>query len=935
MELQQTLNVANNQNKNNISNSSNTFNNNSNNNSDRMEILPTIATMLPTEERVRFSNSGTWTASNNDDTTSGVVHRVNVHHGTIIDDSYTNENEKHDEKMKRIVGKESITHKTAIVLSENTMDKDVSIFQKCPPLKMEGTRISTVYPHSNDVDLQSTSHHPFKESAQDHGGKESAIFLQTEKALSSQKTRIPSLVLENSINPLTSTTAKHEKKIGHRRVDEGGEVTYKKIQSKQIMGSIQLGIQHTVGSLASKPKRDLLMNDFFEMETIAFPPDGSSITPAHHYSEFRFKVYAPIAFRYFRDLFGIAPDDFLMSMCAAPLRQLSNPGASGSIFYLTDDDEFIIKTVQKKECEFLQKLLPGYYMNLSQNPRTLLPKFFGLYCFHYNAKNVRLVAMNNLLPSDIKMHAKYDLKGSTFRRKASKAERQKASPTFKDLDFMEHHPNGIFLETDKYNALMKTIQRDCMVLESFQIMDYSLLVGIHNLDLAAKEKREERIRNARAKLQRSDGIRDKDNSADECTGTTPEVDQMPLTPTYSSEASSGTGVVQGVRLMITSMPSTPPPKTLPFSLPSTSKLSHLSATATNLNRSRSMNRQRLVAHSTAMESITADSDIPYEEDEDVPAGGIPARSENDERLLLYIGIIDILQSYRLEKKLEHTFKAIIYNGDTVSVCRPSFYAQRFQNFMGKTVFKKTPTFPLKHSVSKRKSSTMILRSPQRTPSHSISMSGTPASPSAIQRSPTIIAGSTTPPPAFDEISEEESSTISSIPVVAIAGSSSNTSSLVYGQYYNYDNESRNNNSNLQRMQTTSAQNYYKWQNDVEQETTLDREGHQPIDNLVTEYSEDEVTLSGSGKDESRSLRQYQLKRRSPLFQLTQTNVNVTSIGVGIDDHKQSDEGIEKDVLEVTKHSSNNKSDMRATLQSDTDITHKFTSKIILTDHEKR
>jgi hypothetical protein len=68
-----------------------------------------------------------------------------------------------------------------------------------------------------------------------------------------------------------------------------------------------------VGSLASKPKRDLLMMDFWEMETISFPPEGSSITPAHHYSEFRFKIYAPIAFRYFRDLFGIQPDDFMVN----------------------------------------------------------------------------------------------------------------------------------------------------------------------------------------------------------------------------------------------------------------------------------------------------------------------------------------------------------------------------------------------------------------------------------------------------------------------------------------------------------------------------------------------------------------------------------------------------------------------------------------------
>ena len=40
--------------------------------------------------------------------------------------------------------------------------------------------------------------------------------------------------------------------------------------------------------------------------------------------------------------------------------------------------------------------------------------FFFLQC---NAKNIRLIVMNNLLPTSIKMHQKYDLKGSTYKRK--------------------------------------------------------------------------------------------------------------------------------------------------------------------------------------------------------------------------------------------------------------------------------------------------------------------------------------------------------------------------------------------------------------------------------------------------------------------------------------------------------------------------------------
>ncbi|XP_073964881.1 phosphatidylinositol 4-phosphate 5-kinase 59B isoform X6 [Choristoneura fumiferana] len=457
-----------------------------------------------------------------------------------------------------------------------------------------------------------------------------------------------------AVGPLGAISKVHksDRKIGHRRVGEGGEITYKKIQSSQIMGSIQLGIQHAIGGLASKPERDLLMQDFMTVETTNFPHEGSNHTPAHHYSEFKFKTYAPIAFRYFRDLFGIQPDDFLMSMCSAPLRELGNPGASGSIFYLTNDDEFIIKTVQHKEGEFLQKLLPGYYLNLDQNPRTLLPKFFGLYCYQCNSKNVRLVAMNNILPSSVKLHQKYDLKGSTYKRKASKAERQKGCrATYKDLDFMEHHTEGIFLEAETYQALIKTMQRDCRVLESFKIMDYSLLVGIHNLDEAQREKTE-------AKKLTDSGQSDGEDEGAKKSG---------LNRTRSDKEDFGAQV----------------------------------------KRTQSINRQRLVAHSTAMESIQAESE-PIDEEDDVPPGGIPARNARGERLLVFLGIIDILQSYRLRKKLEHTWKSMIHDGDTVSVHRPNFYAQRFLDFMAKTVFKKIPS-SLKHSPSKRKSITKPAR----------------------------------------------------------------------------------------------------------------------------------------------------------------------------------------------------------------------------------
>ncbi|XP_071141007.1 phosphatidylinositol 4-phosphate 5-kinase type-1 alpha-like isoform X4 [Mytilus edulis] len=484
-----------------------------------------------------------------------------------------------------------------------------------------------------------------------------------------------------------------EKKIGHRRVDHHtGMVTYKKKPTSELMAAIQLGIGQSVGGLSSKPERDVLMQDFAVVESVFFPSEGSNLTPAHHLSDFRFKTYAPIAFRYFRELFGIQPDDFLLSCCDEALKELSNPGASGSIFYLTNDDEFIIKTVQHKEADFLQKLLPGYYMNLNQNPCTLLPKFYGLYCYQCGGKNIRFVVMNNLLPTTVKMSEKYDLKGSTYKRKASKHEREKSVPVYKDLDFINIHADGIYLEKDKHEPLMKTLIRDCRVLESFKIMDYSLLVGIYNLDQAEREK----------------GRTREDSGADHT--------DIPTLDGPSPEADSS---------------------------------------GTSLTRTKSM-KTRLANYSTAIESIQARNvDDEEEEDEDTPPGGIPAKNAKGERLLIFLGIIDILQSYRLKKKLEHTMKSIVIDGDSISVHRPSFYCQRFQDFMSKRVFKKLQT-PIKHSPSKRKPTYPRRHGnsegegeTSKYRAYSYSEESQPVS-GATGRRPDLVPENSTPPPTFAE-----------------------------------------------------------------------------------------------------------------------------------------------------------------------------------------
>jgi 1-phosphatidylinositol-4-phosphate 5-kinase len=77
---------------------------------------------------------------------------------------------------------------------------------------------------------------------------------------------------------------------------------------------------------------------------------------------------------------------------------------------------------------------------------------------------------------------------------------------------------------------------------------------------------------------------------------------------------------------------------------------------------------------------------------------MPARAEKEDKqedgskslhhvydVVLYIGIIDILQEYSMRKKIEHAYKSIKYNPLSISVVEPRFYSERFLKFIH-TVF---------------------------------------------------------------------------------------------------------------------------------------------------------------------------------------------------------------------------------------------------------
>ncbi|MCO5600173.1 hypothetical protein L7F22_054281 [Adiantum nelumboides] len=63
---------------------------------------------------------------------------------------------------------------------------------------------------------------------------------------------------------------------------------------------------------------------------------------------------------------------------------------------------------------------------------------------------------------------------------------------------------------------------------------------------------------------------------------------------------------------------------------------------------------------------------------------VPAPNQSDTEaydVMIYVGIIDILQSYGLRKRLEHVYKSLKYGLESISAVNPHFYADRLQEFI--------------------------------------------------------------------------------------------------------------------------------------------------------------------------------------------------------------------------------------------------------------
>ena len=202
----------------------------------------------------------------------------------------------------------------------------------------------------------------------------------------------------------------------------------------------------------------------------------------------RIKVvnYAPRSFAYLRQLENIDIDEMIQSFLPKNNTQgiKKSQGKSGSFFISTDDNKYMIKSLKSDEIDLIRGgFLSKYIRHIEKtNNESLLCRLYGMYNIMMAQKQEFLIIVMRNVIGDFKDNTvlQFDLKGSTYKRKANVDMDNAANRVMKDLNFNEIEKN-IMISSNCINKLRDIVKRDSTFLCKNELMDYSLFLIKLNL----------------------------------------------------------------------------------------------------------------------------------------------------------------------------------------------------------------------------------------------------------------------------------------------------------------------------------------------------------------------------------------------------------------------------------------------------------------------
>eukprot|EP00904_Undaria_pinnatifida_P014236 jgi/Undpi1/9943/HiC_scaffold_28.g12397.m1 len=385
-------------------------------------------------------------------------------------------------------------------------------------------------------------------------------------------------------------------------------------QKLNLTFRMMLGVRVAVGRQANLADEDRYV----------FPPAGTEgrfATPSHKLNKtFKFRDYAPKAFRKLREVYGIDESSYMYSVAGDyDYLELITNSKSGSFFFYSHDQKYIIKNMKRAEAAFFLRILPQYYEHHRTHPDSVLIRFCGMYLVNRGRKKTPFIVMkcvDGLSP--VQIHTKYDLKGSTVHRTAKDGEK-----VLKDNNLRK--ANGTFKLGSQRDAFLEVMRADAEFLCSVNVMDYSMFVSVHD-----KTRPPERIlRRKQAEFF-----------------------------TFADEADDRR---------------VPAFKRFPSSRAPSSPVGEEGKAESSEDSGEGNGAMPVPAQPSAGGSVA--SKIRYR-----PDGGIDSEGDGADEVY-WLGVIDVLQVYTRMKHAETWYKGLGRTKSELSCVDPELYCKRFVSFM--------------------------------------------------------------------------------------------------------------------------------------------------------------------------------------------------------------------------------------------------------------
>nr|CAH8839279.1 unnamed protein product [Trichobilharzia regenti] len=444
--------------------------------------------------------------------------------------------------------------------------------------------------------------------------------------------------------------------------------------NEPLKSVLMWGINYSFSTLNHVKPRVLLLKDDFKAH-MKVKVNNHYFNKENMPSRFKFKEYCPMVFKSLRDRFGVKKMDYWDAFTRYQPLWDSTRGKSGSKFLVTYNRQFVAKTISSEEVEQMHHMLEEYYSYIVKgHGQTLLPQYLGLYRLTVNDQETYILVMRNVFSPRLAIHKKYDLKGSAVDREANEKEKSKPLPTLKDADFLTDICK-IHIGEEAKKKLLSTLESDILFLQENNLIDYSLLIGVHDPEIALTTSNENDGDDVEGTgdsvLDASRAFEDKVVSAGDGLGTLVSHGQYTHPSTTRSSialglASSGTGgggtgnvstgdddddEEEGVLIPDSNAQVPPNDLTPPDSPPGAICLPQL---------------------------FSGDLHPSLE------CYGIKGSTDSPHSMVYFVAIIDILTRYGMRKRTAQTYKTVKHGSDVTSV-KPEFYGRRLLDFVEQCV----------------------------------------------------------------------------------------------------------------------------------------------------------------------------------------------------------------------------------------------------------